>query len=347
MANDSGESKTEAPSPKRLRDARKRGNVAKSTELSTAFSVLGTLLCVVSMAPWCAKRIAEFSLAVDRSFEAMSLATVQTMVMEALWLMTQLSLIPLGVAALVYSLSLWLQTGTVFSLELIKPKLERLNPVDGALRLFSIRSLVRFALMLVKAGVIAMAAVLVCVHVLGDAIRVIYSDAGAALTVANAALMNLLLWCGGLFALLGLLDLVYQRWQYLHDLRMSTSEVRREQRDDHGDGKLKSKRKSFAQEPLPRDQLQFIHMASLIVCDSTGRVIVLVYRPKHYPLPICMMRGSAEFGEEILMLAKQHNVLSVTDSSLLASLYPAAQTGLPLPAKHLDAVLAYLQRAAA
>jgi len=347
MANDSGESKTEAPSPKRLRDARKRGHVAKSTELSTAFSVLGTFLCVVSMAPWSARRIADFQLAVDRSFEAMNLATVQTMVIEALWLMAQLSLIPLGVAALVHLLSLWLQTGTVFSLELVKPKLERLNPVDGALRLVSIQSLVRFALMLIKAGVIATAALLVCVHVLGDAIRVIYADAGAALTVANAALMNLLLWCGGLFVLLGLLDLVYQRWQYLRDLRMSASEIRRERRDDHGDGKLKSKRKSFAQEPLPREQLQYIHMASLIVCDSADRVVVLVYRPTHYPLPICMMRGSADFAEEILVLARQHNILTVTDSSLLASLYPAAQTGLPLPAKYLDAVVAYLQRVAA
>jgi flagellar biosynthesis protein FlhB len=347
MAEDSSESKTEAPTPKRLRQARMRGQVAKSTELSGALSLLCTLLCVIGMAPWAARQIADFDLAVDRSFEALTLPIVQAMVMQAMFLMAQLSLIPLGVAALVYLASLWLQTGAIFSLDLVKPMLERLNPVAGLRRLFSVRSLVQFALMLVKGTVIATAAVLVCTHMLGDAVRVIYADAGAALTVANAALMNLLLWCGGLFVLLGLSDLAYQRWQFLSELRMSSSEVRREHREDQGDGKMKSQIRGFVQEPVPREQLAFIHMASLVVCSTDGRVVVLVYRPKQYPLPLFMVRGSAEFAAEILAVAQQHKILTVTDSPLAAALYPAAHTGMPMPSTHLDAVHSHIQSAAA
>lgn len=347
MANSSSEAKTEAPTPKRLREARKRGQVAKSAELSGALSLLGTLLCVVSMAPWAAQRIANFGLAVDRSFESLNVSTVQTMVMQAMLLVAQLSLIPLAVAAVVFLMSQWLQTGMVFSLELVKPLLERINPVQGAKQLFSAKSLVRFVLMLVKAGIIGGAALLVCLHLLGDSIRVIYADAGAALAVANAGLMDLLLWCGGLFVLLGALDLAYQRWQFLRDMRMSSSEVRREHRDEQGDGKLKSLRKQFAQEADPREQLDFIHMASLAVCDSEGRVVVLVYRPKQYPLPLCLVRGAADFGAEILAAVQQRRILTVTDTKLLASLYPGAQIGMPIPAHLLDEVLACLQPAAA
>ena len=347
MTQDSSESKNEAPTPKRLRQARMRGQVAKSTELSAALSLLCTLLCVIDMAPWAAHRIADFDLAVDRSFEALTLPTVQTMVMQAMLLMAQLSLIPLGVAGLVYLVSLWLQTGAVFSLELIMPRLERLNPVAGLRRLFSVRSWVQFALMLVKGTIIATAAFLVCIHMLGDAVRVIHADAGAALTVANTALMNLLLWCGGLFVLLGLSDLAYQRWQFLSELRMSSSEVRREHREDQGDGKIKSQRRGFAQEPVPREQLAFVHMASLVVCGTDGRVVVLVYRPKQYPLPLFMVRGSAEFGAEILAVAQRNKIPTVTDSSLAAALYPAAHTGMPMPSTHLDAVLSHIQSAAA
>ena len=324
-----------------------RGQVAKSTELSGALSLLCTLLCVIGMAPWAAHRIAGLDSAVHRSLEALTLSSVQVMTMQAMLLMAQLSLIPLSVAALVYLVSLWLQTGAVFSLELVRPMLERLNPVAGLRRLLSTRSLVQFALMLVKGAVIATAAILVCVHMLGDAIRVVYADAGAALTVANTALMNLLLWCGGLFVLLGLSDLAYQRWQFMRELRMSSSEVRRELREEQGDGKFKSQRRGFAQEPVPREQLAFMHMASLVVGGTDGRVVVLVYRPKQYPLPLFMVRGCAEFGAEILALAQQHKVLTVTDSPLAAALYPAAHTGMPMPTTHLDAVLSHIQRAAA
>jgi type III secretion protein U len=201
--------------------------------------------------------------------------------------------------------------------------------------------------MLIKGSIIATAAVLASVHMLGDAVRVIYADAGAAITVANGGLTNLLLWCGGLFVLLGLSDLAYQRWQFMRELRMSSSEVRREHREDQGDGKIKAQRKGFAQEPVPREQLAFIHMASLVACDGDGRVVVLVYRPRQYPVPLYLVRGSAGFGAEILAVAAQHKILTVTDSSLVAALFPAAHTGTPMPSAHLDAVLSHIQGAAA
>ena len=345
MANDSSEAKTESPTPRRLRDARKRGQVAKSSDLSGALSLLATLLCVVATAPWAARQVAQFSLAVDRSFEALNLATVQAMAMQAGLLVIQLSLIPLAVAAVVFLLSQWLQTGMVFSLELVKPSLERINPVQGFRQLVSAKSLVRFVLMLAKGSIIGVAALLVCFHLLGDAIRVIYADAGAALAVANQGLMNLLLWCGGLFVLLGLLDLACPRWQFLRDLSMAASEVKREAKDDQGDGKLKSERRRFAQEADPKEQLAFIPRASLVVVDSHGRAVVLIYRPKIHPVPLCLVRGAAAFGSEILARAQQHDIPVASDTALLAALYPAAQTGMPVPAHLSDEVLAHLRAA--
>lgn len=347
MSQGSSESKNELPTARRLRDARKRGQVAKSTELSGALSLLCGLLCVISLAPWAAQRISQFSILMTRSLETVEIGAVQVVVVQAIILIAQLSLIPLGLTAVVYLMSLWLQTGTIFSLDLVKPRLERLNPVAGAKRLFSIRSMVQFIFMLIKGSIIAAASALVCMNVLGDAVRVIHADAGAALTVANTALMNLLMWCGGMFVLLGMLDLVYQRWQHIRDLRMSTSEVKREQRDDQGNGELKSQRKHFANELLPREQLAYVPMSSLIVADSGGRVLALVYRPKQFPLPLYLVRGNAEFGEEILSIAQQHHIPTVLDDSLTAVLYPGAQPGISISPKHLDTVLTYISQAAA
>lgn len=347
MSQSSSESKREAPTPKRLRDARKRGQVAKSAELSGALSLLCGLLCVISLTPWAAQRIARFCLLMERSLETVEIGAVQVVIVQAILLIAQLSLIPLGVTAVVYLMSLWLQTGTVFSLELVKPRLERLNPVAGARRLFSIRALVQFIFMLVRGLIIGAAATLVCMHVLGDAVRVIYADAGAALTVANTALMNLLMWCGGLFVLLGLLDLAYQRWQHVRDLRMSHSEVKREQRDDQGNGELKSQRKHFAQEALPREQLSYLQAASLVVAGTDGRAVALIYRPKQFPMPLYLVRGSEDFAREILSICQRRQVPIAVDDTLVAALYPGAQPGASIPQRHLDAVLTHLSLAAA
>jgi flagellar biosynthesis protein FlhB len=342
MSQDSSESKNHAPTERRIRQARKRGQVPKSTELSTALSLLCTLLCVLSMAPWAAQKIAQFGLSANTSIQHLTLINAQTMVRQAMWLMAQLSLIPLSVAAIIFLFSLWLQTGTVFSFDLVQPQLDRLNPISGLKKLFSIRSVVQLALVVFKASIIASAALLIFFNLLGDAIRVIHADAGAALTVANTALMRLLLWCGGLFVMLGLLDLLYQRWQFLRELRMSTSEVRREHRDQQGDGQLKSERKNFAKETVPREQLQYIRRASLLLSDTQNRVVVLIYSPANNPLPFFLLRGQGEFAQEVTALAQKYSVPCVTDTTLLERLYPGVQTGLTLPAQHVDAVLRHI-----
>lgn len=341
---DGSEARTHEPSARRLRQARERGQVAASPELAASISLLGTLLGVVALAPWAAKRIADFQLLVDRVFEALTLDQVQATAVQGMLLLAQLSAIPLGIATALYMLVLWLQTGTVLSLDPVKPQLERMDPVEGLKRTFSLRALVRLLLVLVKATIITIAAVMVCLHTVGDAVRVSHADAGAALVVANSAIVDLMLWCGGLFVLIGLLDYVYQRWQFLRDMRMTTSELRREHRDTQGDGKLKSQRKGMAQEPLPREQLEMLHLASLGLRDDLGRVVVLVYRPKHYRLPLCLVRGAGEIGTEITRRLQQLRKPLVTEPALVAALYGGAHPGAPVPAPLLDQLLPLLRR---
>jgi flagellar biosynthesis protein FlhB len=338
----SSESKDHAPSSRRLRQAREEGRAPKSTELSSALSLLCTLLAIIGTTPWIMKKIANFSLAVDRSFENLNIDTVQNMTIESLWLMGQLSLIPLSIGMVVFIISTWLQTGGILSFELIEPKLEHLNPVEGFKRLFSIRSLVQLGFILIKTFIIGLAVFTISFNVLGDAIRVIYADANAALTIANVALMNFLLWCGGLFALLGLLDFVYQRWQYLQDLRMSTSEIKREHRDDSGDPHLRSQRKELADEPMAREQLDYIHMASLVLHDNQGRVLIFVYQHEHYQWPVCIFRAGEELAQKALTTATQNKKFTVQDDALMQELYPAVRMGARVSDRHLPGVFNYI-----
>jgi flagellar biosynthesis protein FlhB len=345
MSQTHGESKTHPPSARRLRDARRRGQVAKSTELSAGLSLVAGLLSTIAIAPWAAQQLAHFQLAVNRSVEALSLPAVQRLAMAALTLMAQLSLIPLLIAAAVFLFSTWLQTGSILSLQLVAPKLERLNPAAGLRRLCSIRSLAQLLAMLLKSSIIGAAVALVCHQLLGDVIRVIYADASAALSVANTALTQLLLWCGGLFILLGGIDLLYQRWQHQRDLRMSSSEQRREQRDNQSTGihQHASLRQDLAHALLPSEQLAHLPAATLLLHDDApGRVVALLYRPEISPDPICLLRGAGSLGAHMRSLAQQHRIPILSDAALIGRLYPSAQTGHPIPSAHRSAVLAHL-----
>jgi type III secretion protein U len=343
MAGDTSGEKTEKPSPKRLRDARKKGEAAKSAELAGAMSFLACIATVLSLLNHSSRKLADLSLAVDRSFESLTKTTLINMIMESMFLMASLSLLPVLVAAVVYTATMWLQVGAIFSLDPVKPKLDNINPVKGMQKIFSMKSVVNFVLMLLKLLIVSIAVALVCRQILPDAIRVIHGDLGAALAVARTALLHLLLWCGGAFLALGAVDFGYQRWQFMKDKKMSIQEVRREHKEDEGDPHIKAERKRAANESGPLDQLQYMHLASLIVRDLDDRLLVFIYRPRQFKLPLFLLRSpGGTASATVLEAAKKHKVKTVLDPELLAKLFVMGQTGSMLAAEHAGPVMRYL-----
>jgi flagellar biosynthesis protein FlhB len=343
VANDTSGEKTEKPSPKRLRDARKKGEAAKSIELAGALSFLASIAVVLALLQTSARQLAGLDLAVERSFEALNKTTLANLILEAMFLMAKLSLLPVLVAAVVFTGALWLQVGPVFSFEPVKPKLDNVHPVKGFKKIFSMKSLVNFALMMLKLFIVGIAVVLVCRQILPDAVRVIHADLGAALAVARTALLHLLMWCGGAFVALGAADFAYQRWQFMKDKKMSIQEVRREQKEEEGDPHIKAERKRMATESGPLDQLQYMYLASLVLRDLDDRLLVFIYRPKQFKMPLFLLRSpGGPASVEVLEAAKKHDVKVVLDPELLAKLFVMGNTGAVLAKEHAGPVMRYL-----
>ena len=330
MSADSSEEKTEEASSKKLSDARDKGQVAKSTELAGGISLLAGLLVVMSMTPWFVRQVADFFLAVESALPVLDTAMAKALVYEGLKLAGLASLAPVVVAAVVFTLALWLQTGTLFSLDPVQPKLERLDPVQGLKKLASMKSLVQFMLLLLKSAIIGAAVTLVCLRVMPDAIRVIHADIGAALEVTRTALIHLLSWCGALFVMLGGADFGFQRWQFMKEMRMSKTELKREHKEQQGDGHLKAERKRAGREPGREEQLKYMSMASLLLRHSDGRLVVLICREDLHELPLYLLRAPADQTADVLAAASQHRVKQVLDDALLNALYPGVQMGSPI-----------------
>jgi type III secretion protein U len=347
MANDSSEEKTEQPSAKKLREARKKGQVAKSTDLSGALSMLAGLLTLIALVPWIGSHLSVLFLAVERTILNVEPRAVLAVAFESLKLLGLVSLAPAGVTAVVFTASLWLQTGAVFSLDPSKPKLQNLNPVSGMKKLFSAKSLVQFVQMLIKTAIIGAAVLLVLLQVLPDAIRVIHADVGAALTVVKTSLMHVFIWCGSFFVMLGVVDLLFQRWQFTRDQRMSKSEVKRELKEDEGDQLIKAERKRGSLEPGFDEQLKYMRVASIVFMHSDGRLVVLAYRPRVHEMPLYVLRAKGESAAQSLRVAQQHKVPTRVDDAVVEALFPITQTGAPIPRRWANTVKVALRRAGA
>lgn len=342
--NDSGD-KTEQATPKKLRDARKKGQVPKSTELSGSLSMLLALLAVMALVPWFARRVADLLLAVERSLEApLETATVVQLLAASVELVLVASLLPLGCAAAVSVVATAIQTGGVFSVELVKPKLERMNPVNGLKQVFSMRSLVQLVQALLKTAIVGAAVWLVLLKVLPDTLRVLHHDGGAVLAVVGSALMQLLVWCGGLFVLLGFVDLAYQRWQFARDQRMSIQEVRREYREEEGDPYIKAARRQ------PPEQFSFpallsnLRAAALVLTDRHGRAIAIIYKPHLFAGPLYLLRANGERAQAVVDKALTLKIPVHESTELLSAMYVEAEPAVPVSDPMASGVLDVLQR---
>ncbi len=341
--SDSAGDKTEKPTPKKLKDARRRGEVPKSQDLSQSLSLLAGLLVTMALVPWFAHRMAGLLVAVERAFETLDHATVKALLLEGLGLAALASLAPLLAAAAVGMFSLWLQTGTVLSLDPVMPKMERINPAAGFKRIVSMRTVVQLVQMLLKMALIGAAVVLVFRQTLPDAIRVLHAGAGAALAVAHGVLTHLLLWCGGLFVLMGAADLGYQRWQFTRDQRMSLQEVRREHRENEGDPHLKAARRQ-TEKALPWEQLMgYVPHASLLVEHGDGRLVALIHRAGMDSPLIYLLRARGAQSQAVLLAAQAHRIRRLGDDALLEALYPGAEPGAAVTGPAAARVIALLR----
>ncbi|HYH95747.1 EscU/YscU/HrcU family type III secretion system export apparatus switch protein, partial [Hyalangium sp.] len=230
--------KTEKPSAKRLRDARRKGQIPRSRLLSSSAVTLGGLLGFTASAP--------------AGFERLKAWTTQLLLEpgtsnrweEGLWMLARLAGPALGgalVASLVVSVAM---VGFELNPEHLMPKLERVSPAEGLKRLFSVRSLVELAKALAVMGVVA-ALVWSEVEELGpDALRAVWLDGAAGLSQLVGRLAPLAMRLAWVLLVLGVADYALARRRHLKDLMMTREEVKREYKESEGDPHHKAQRKA-------------------------------------------------------------------------------------------------------
>jgi flagellar biosynthetic protein FlhB len=341
MAEDADQSsKTEEPTGRRLEEARRQGQVAKSSDLNSWASLAGVAGAVAIYGGWAsqdlAQRLVPFLAEPDAfQLEGGGAVDVLRRAMEAgapALLMVLGAGMAAGVAANV------LQQGFIFSPEALKPNFSKFSPLEGFKRLFGIDGLMHFlrsVLKLVIVGWVAWAT-------LGPHIRDLQSVAGmepaAVLPFAVQLVRPLMISVLTFLGAGAVLDWLWQRYRFIQRLRMSREEVKEELKQSEGDPQIKAKLRQMRNERARKRMMQNVPKATVVIVNPTHYAVALLYKQGETDAPICLAKGIDEVALRIREIAEESRVPVIEDPPLARALYASVEIDQVIPVGHYQAV---------
>jgi flagellar biosynthetic protein FlhB len=263
--------KTEKATPRKKEDARKKGQVAKSADLSPAITLTAFFIVLLffgsSMLDTFLKIMRE-SLITYTTWEVnqenLSVITNQ-MLFEAIKIVGPI----LGVTLVAALATNYLQVGWLFSTEPLRMKLEKLNPIEGAKRIFSLRSLVELFKSILKISACLFVAYTILWNAKGELVQISLKSLEAALAFTADEAVKLGLYLGALLVILAVFDYAYQRYEYEKSLRMSKQDIKDEYKKTEGDPLIKSKIKERQRQMAMRRMMQELPKADVVITNPT------------------------------------------------------------------------------
>ena len=346
MADDEQGDKTEAPTPRRLEEARAEGRIARSAEFTAAVSLLIAVVGLKLFGPSITSGLLDLTRDLGRP------APVRTDELERWAFETaggagRLVFPLMGLILLVTAAAAAAQAGVVLTWKKLQPDWSRIDPVAGTRRLVSAESLQRLAVVFLKMVIVGA----VAWWGAGDALNLLLSggfhEPGPALAAAADAVYRLALHIGIALVVLGLVDYFLQRWKLLRTLRMTKQEVRDELKHMEGDPSLKQRRRQIQMKLAMQRLAHEVPKAHVIVTNPTEYAVALRYDASEMAAPRVVAKGVDLLALRIRHLAQEHGVPIVQRPPLARALFAACEVGDEVPALYYKAVaelLAYVYR---
>ncbi len=342
MAEDDNDDsqKTEDPTHKRLEDARKKGQVIFSREVSSFLALFVLAMAVTSMLPSMMQHTASSMSRFLESPEKLALDSGNIMiiyenVMKDFFGIMSLLFIFLIAAAF---FSPMVQRGWLVSFESLKPQISRISPLKGMGRLFSVRSLVEFAkgmFKLVLVGIISYSAVSNELPEIGQLYTHSVISVFAFLGILAARVMIGV--CVFMF-FVALMDYLYQRFEYMKQMRMSKQEIKEEFKSTEGNPEVKSKLKEIRRERANKRMMSAVPDADVVITNPTHYSIALKYDPNNAAAPKVIAKGQDHIALKIREIAKEHSIPLVENPPLARALYSSVEVDEEIPTTHYHAV---------
>jgi flagellar biosynthesis protein FlhB len=340
------------PTAKRIREARRRGQIARSRDLAAAFGLVAATGMLGAFGGTLMHRL---SALVVRSLEGLDRAARASMSAEELSSLVlssgtvfALTVGPVALAAAVAGVAVsFAQGGFSVSTEPLVPDLTRLNPVNGLRRLKPSQSGIDTLKTIVAAVVLSVIAWRIGREFAADVPRLAGAQVPSSAGRGWELVMRLLWQVGAALVALGAADYAIQRWRLMSSLKMTRQEMTEELRSDEGRPEVKARVRRIQRDMVRRRMLHAAATATVVITNPTHYAVALEYRRDKSPAPVVVAKGRNLLAGRIREIARLNNVPIVENPPLARALYSGAEVGDMVPVPLFGAVaevLAYLVR---
>lgn len=333
-------SKTEDPTPKKLEEARKRGQVAQSKDLNNWIMLLAATLLIAAGMPALFAELGGFlKVYFEQAHQIPSLPGGLTSLLGTTFLKTfgmiAIPLILLMIAAFFGTFS---QIGMLFAPEVLSPDLSKVSPLKGWERLFSLRSvmeLVKGLLKITAVGIVSF--VLIYPYFQGIEHTI---DLPFITMLDEMMALSIRMLTGILVVLLAIsvADVLYQRWEFNKQMMMTKQELKDEYKQTEGDPYVKGRLKQLRMEKARQRMMQAVPKADVVITNPTHYSIALKYDPDDKPAPVVIAKGVDELALRIREVAKENDIILFENKPLARSLYDTVDLDEMIPEDLFKAV---------
>lgn len=339
--------KTEEPTAKRRADAKKKGQIGKSQEMNAAFVMLAGFFVLKALGGSAVDEIMNYATSIfghllmdvnEESIMQLFIGMIIVLAKTSMPLMLFIMIVGLAINVA--------QVGMNFNTEAIGFKPDKLNPINGFGRIFSKRSLIELVKSIIKIVVIGF----FIYDYLKDEIlqmpKLIYADLFEATEKISDVIFTLAFQVCGVFFIMAVLDLMYQKWQTTQDLKMSKQDVKDEFKQQEGDPQIKGKIRGKQRQMAMARMMQEVPKADVIVTNPTHFAVAMQYQAG-MPAPIVVAKGQDYVAQRIKEIAREHKIPIVENKPLARALYAAVDIGSAIPQEMYKAVaevLAYVYK---
>lgn len=332
--------RTEQATPKKLEDARKKGQVAKSQDAASVsvllagliifwFGSSGAIKQMAALTRWLLTESGRFNLDCD---------TIQHLLVGLMYKIAIL-ILPLFLAVLLMALLVnYLQVGFVLSAEAIIPKLSKIDPVKGLQKLVSVRSLVELVKNIFKILIVGFVVYITIKGERGYLMPLPAQSVGGILIYIAGVGFKIIFRVCLVLIVLAVADYIYQRWEFEKSLKMTKQEIKDETKQTEGDPLIKARIKRLQQEAARKRMMANVPQADVVITNPTHLAVALKYDQASMAVPKVVAKGADLVAENIKKIAGENNVPIINNKPLARVLYKLVSVDEVIPEQLYRAV---------
>ncbi|MCM3742848.1 flagellar biosynthesis protein FlhB [Sporosarcina luteola] len=342
--------KTEKATPKKRLDSRKKGQVLKSQDVTTAIVLLFVFLFLFFAAGFMRDRFFVFfthSFTESVAIKALDIDQTMILYINMIVQMAYILLPIMAVAVIAGIVGNLMQFGLLFTGEPLKFDLKKIDPIKGLKRIFSIRAIVELLKSLLKISFIGSVTTFILMTNIEKVLGLAFKTPHDTLVTVGQLVALMGIVASFVLLFISVLDYFYQKFDYEKNLRMSKQDIKDEYKNTEGDPIIKSRIKQRQREMAMRRMMQEVPQADVVITNPTHFAIALKYDDEKMDAPVVIAKGADFVAQKIKLIAKEHDIVMVENRPLARAMYDEVEIGDRIPDqffKTVAEILAYVYR---